>query len=138
MLGIIVEREPVAMIALLSISYSLNFEAISSFLLSKDDISRYLGSILLIVPLGFFMGMPFPLALDRLSQTMPELIPWALGINGCASVISAILATIIAMQFGFNIVIMLAVVLYIVAAYYFPTSRLIPSNPVTTRRQMES
>jgi spermine/spermidine synthase len=114
---------PVAMIALLSISYSLNFESISSFLLSKDDVGRYLGSILLIVPLGFFMGMPFPMALSKLSQTMPELIPWAWGINGCASVISAILATIVAMQFGFSVLIMLAVVLYLVAAIYFPDSQ---------------
>ena len=115
---------PVAMISLLSIIYSMNFEEISSLLLSQNDIARYLGSVLLIVPLGFFMGMPFPLALDKLSQTMPELIPWAWGINGCASVISAILATLIAMQFGFNVLIMLAVVLYLIAAYHFPTSKL--------------
>ena len=114
---------PVAMISLLSISYSLNFEAISSFLLSKDDVGRYAGSILLIIPLGFFMGMPFPMALAKLGQTMPELIPWAWGINGCASVISAILATLIAMQFGFSVLIMLAVLLYLVAAIYFPDSQ---------------
>jgi len=115
---------PVTMIALLSISYSLNFEAINSFLLSQNDIARYLGSVLLIAPLGFFMGMPFPLALTKLAQTMPELIPWAWGINGCASVISAILATLIAMQFGFNVLIMLAVALYLIAAYHFPISKL--------------
>lgn len=115
---------PVAMILLLSIIYSMNFEAMSTFLLSQNDIARYLGSVLLIVPLGFFMGMPFPLALAKLAQTMPELIPWAWGINGCASVISAILATLIAMQFGFNALIMNAVVLYLIAAYYFPTSKL--------------
>lgn len=111
---------PVAMISLLSISYSLSFEAITTFLLSKGDIGRYLGSVILIVPLGFFMGMPFPMALAKLSQTMPELIPWAWGISGCASVISAILATLIAMQFGFSVLIMLAVALYLVAAIYFP------------------
>jgi len=115
---------PVTMIALLSISYSLNFEAINSFLLSQNDIARYLGSVLLIAPLGFFMGMPFPLALTKVAQTMPELIPWAWGINGCASVISAILATLIAMQFGFNVLIMLAVALYLIAAYHFPISKL--------------
>jgi len=48
------------------------------------------------------------------------LIPWAWGINGCASVISAILATLIAMQFGFTVLILLAVILYGVAAWYFP------------------
>jgi L-cystine uptake protein TcyP (sodium:dicarboxylate symporter family) len=48
------------------------------------------------------------------------LIPWAWGINGCASVISAILATLIAMQFGFTVLVFLAIALYCVAAWCFP------------------
>jgi hypothetical protein len=111
---------PMATIALLSIGYSLGFESIAGFLLETGSLSRYLLSIVLIAPLGFFMGMPFPMALDKISQTNPALIPWAWGINGCASVISAILATLIAMQFGFTVLIFLAVALYGVAAWCFP------------------
>ncbi len=110
---------PMAAIALLSIAYSLGFESISGFLLKTGNLSRYLLSIVLIAPLGFFMGMPFPMALAKISQTAPVLIPWAWGINGCASVISAILATLIAMQFGFTVLIFLAVALYGVAAWCF-------------------
>ena len=113
---------PVATITLLSMIYILSFEFITGFLLETGDLSRYVVSILLIAPLGFCMGMPFPMALARLSQTIPELIPWAWGINGCASVISAILATLIAMQFGFTVLIFLAIALYCVAAWYFPDS----------------
>jgi len=111
---------PISAIALLSIAYSLGFEPIAEFLLKTGSLSRYLLSIVLIAPLGFFMGMPFPMALTKLSQSAPALIPWAWGINGCASVISAILATLIAMQFGFTVLIFLAVVLYGVAAWCFP------------------
>ncbi len=111
---------PMAAIGLLSIGYSLGFEAIAESLLKTGNLSRYLFSIVLIAPLGFFMGMPFPMALAKISQTAPALIPWAWGINGCASVISAILATLIAMQFGFTVLIFLAVVLYGVAAWCFP------------------
>ncbi|MDP1665238.1 MAG: SAM-dependent methyltransferase [Methylobacter sp.] len=111
---------PMAAIALLSISYSLGFESITDFLLKIGSLSRYLFSIILIAPLGFCMGMPFPMALAKISQTTPALIPWAWGINGCASVISAILATLIAMQFGFTVLIFLAVCLYGVAAWCFP------------------
>ncbi|MGZ5030636.1 MAG: SAM-dependent methyltransferase, partial [Methylobacter sp.] len=96
------------------------FESITDFLLKTGSLSRYLLSIVLIAPLGFCMGMPFPMGLARISQTAPALIPWAWGINGCASVISAILATLIAMQFGFTVLILLAVVLYGVAAWCFP------------------
>ncbi|TAK61823.1 SAM-dependent methyltransferase [Methylobacter sp.] len=111
---------PMATIALLSIVYSLGFEYIAGFLLKTGSLSHYLFSIVLIAPLGFCMGMPFPMALAKISQTNPALIPWAWGINGCASVISAILATLIAMQFGFTVLIFLAVVLYGIAAWCFP------------------
>jgi SAM-dependent methyltransferase len=113
---------PIVAIALLSIAYSLGFESISEFLLKTGSLTRYLLSIVLIAPLGFFMGMPFPMALANISRTAPALIPWAWGINGCASVVSAILATLIAMQFGFTVLIFLAVVLYGIAAWCFPKS----------------
>jgi hypothetical protein len=115
---------PVAVISVVSISYSLGFEHITAFLLETGNLSRYAFSILLIVPLGFCMGMPFPMALARISQTTPALIPWAWGINGCASVISAILATLIAMQFGFTVLVFFAIALYCVAALCFPGSTL--------------
>ena len=43
-------------------------------------------------------------------------MPWAWGINGCASVVSAVLATLLAIEFGFTVVVALAVALYLVAA----------------------
>ena len=114
---------PVAVISLLGISYSLGFEFIAGLLLKTGYLSRYIFSILLIAPLGFCMGMPFPMALAKVSQTTPALIPWIWGINGCASVISAILATLIAMQLGFTVLIFLAIALYGMAAFYFPDSK---------------
>ncbi len=73
-------------------------------------------SIVLIAPLAFCMGMPFPLGLSRVAATMPDFIPWAWGVNGCASVLSAILATILAIHFGFTVVIGTAIILYFFAA----------------------
>jgi hypothetical protein len=68
------------------------------------------------------MGMPFPVALSELSTSSQGLIPWAWAINGCASVVSAVLAALIAVQFGFTVVIVLAILLYITAAAFFPRS----------------
>lgn len=115
---------PVAVISVVSMSYSFGFEYITTFLLETGNLSRYVFSIFMIAPLGFCMGMPFPMALARISQTTPALIPWAWGINGCASVISAILATLIAMQFGFAVLVFLAIALYCVAAFCFPDTNL--------------
>ena len=113
-------RWPIAGIALFSVLYILGFEALTGVLLETSGASRLVLSILLIAPLGFFMGMPFPMGLSSLGQTAPALIPWAWGINGCASVISAIVATLIAMQFGFTVLIFLALMLYVIAAFNFP------------------
>ena len=81
---------------------------------------RIVLAMLLIGPLGFCMGMPFALGMSAISIGSNRLSPWAWGINGCASVISAVLATILAIHFGFDFVILFAIACYIVAAIAFP------------------
>ena len=73
-------------------------------------------SIALIAPLAFCMGMPFPIGLNRVANSAPDFIPWAWGINGFASVISAALATLLAIEFGFTVVVLFALGLYATAA----------------------
>ncbi|MDO8938803.1 MAG: SAM-dependent methyltransferase [Methylicorpusculum sp.] len=113
---------PIAGISLVSTLYILSFEGIIDFLLQMNDLTKIICSVGLIAPLGFCMGMPFPMGLSSLSRTTPELIPWAWGVNGCASVVSAILATLIAMQFGFTVLVFMALGLYGLAALSFPGS----------------
>ena len=60
--------------------------------------------------------MPFPLGLRSLHRVDADLIPWAWGINGCASVVSAVLAVVLAMHFGFTAVILIAATFYCFAA----------------------
>jgi hypothetical protein len=78
-------------------------------------------SVLLIAPLAFFMGMPFPIGLSRVADSVPDFIPWAWGINGFASVISASLATLLAIEFGFTAVVLFALGFYAIAAALFAT-----------------
>jgi SAM-dependent methyltransferase len=86
---------------------------------SHGDATRIAVSLALIAPLAFCMGMPFPLGLRRLAAEAPGFIPWAWGLNGFASVVSAALATLLAIEFGFNAVLVAAVVLYLAAAAFF-------------------
>ena len=51
-----------------------------------------------IAPLAFAMGLPFPLGLARLARDAPAFVPWAWGLNGCASVIAAIAALLLAIE----------------------------------------
>ena len=68
------------------------------------------------------MGMPFPLGLARLGEGRPGLIPWAWAINGCASVLGAVIAALFAIEFGFTAVIVMALGFYILACWTFPGS----------------
>ena len=74
---------------------------------------KILLSIIFISPAAFFMGMPFPLGLRILSIKNNTLIPWAWGINGCLSVISTALATIIAVEAGYLWVMLIAAFSYL-------------------------
>jgi len=72
-------------------------------------------SIIIIAPPAFVMGMPFPLGLRYVSSRNENHVPWAWGINGCMSVVSTALATIIAVEFGFVVVMLCAAGAYGVA-----------------------
>lgn len=69
-------------------------------------------SFLWIAPPAFFMGMPFPLGLKLTSSSNDSLVPWAWGINGVFSVVSAVLATIVSVELGFIWVMVFAIGAY--------------------------
>ena len=66
-------------------------------------------SVVVVAPLALLMGMPFPSGLRRLHD--PAAIPWAWGINGTASVLSSMVATLVAVHFGFTTVVAAAALL---------------------------
>ena len=103
-------------IAGIALVYLLALPAIFRHLMPLSDLARIAISVALIAPLAFAMGMPFPLGLARLAGRADALIPWAWGINAYASVIAAILATVLAIHLGFGAVVVLAVALYAAAA----------------------
>jgi Spermine/spermidine synthase domain len=85
--------------------------------LGLPPIAKVAISIAVVAPLAFFMGMPFPSELRRLAEDDAAAVPWAWGINGTASVLSSMFATLIAVHFGFSIVIAAAVLLYGLATW---------------------
>jgi len=109
-------------IVMLGTLYLLWLGPLLDQLAALPDIARILISAVLIAPLAFCMGMPLPLGLAQLADYAPDLIPWAWAINGCASVISAVLATLLAIHLGFATVIATALALYALALWLFPAT----------------
>lgn len=110
----------IAAIVVLCIIYLLVLGMLFDSLMGLPVWGKIPIAMILIAPLAFCMGIPFPSALTRLGELAPRLIPWAWGINGCASVLSAVLATLIAIHAGFSTVILSAVFLYLLAYVSFP------------------
>ncbi|MEE4217606.1 MAG: hypothetical protein V2I48_08360 [Xanthomonadales bacterium] len=110
----------VAGIVVISLAYVLFLPSLFAAWIGFTDVARAGLSLLLIAPLALFMGMPFPLGLKQLAGKGPAFIPWAWGINGFASIISAALATLLAIEFGFTAVLLLALVFYVGAALLAP------------------
>ncbi len=80
---------------------------------------RIIFAIILIAIPGFFMGMPFPNALEVVKWDAPIFVPWAYAINGVGSVVATIMGVLLAINFGFNWVFVFAAGLYICAGLGF-------------------
>ncbi|MDY7033514.1 MAG: hypothetical protein SVY10_16600, partial [Thermodesulfobacteriota bacterium] len=84
------------------ILYIFTLPSLFHFGLGKSLIFKHVFSILLLTPLGILMGMPFPLGIGVLRRYSGDIIPWAWCVNGCSSVLSAILAVMVAISLGYS------------------------------------
>ena len=87
-------------------------------LLSAPLAVRFLFTFVVLAPLGICLGMFMPLGIGAVSELTDhgaEYVAWGWAVNGFASVIGSVLTTIIAMSYGFNTVLVLAVGAYLVA-----------------------
>jgi spermidine synthase len=104
-------------IAAISMVYVILLPALFDASMALPAPAKVATVLVLIAPLAFYMGMPFPLGLSELAGDSEPLIPWAFGINGCASVVAAVLATLLAIHWGQTVVLTAALVMYGVAAW---------------------
>jgi len=96
--------------------------------------ARLLISALLLIPLGFVMGMPFPTGLRALAaiavaksrqrdEAPDNAVEWAWAMNAAASVLGSVLAMVIAIQFGLNITLACGAAAYLLALVLMPALR---------------
>lgn len=90
-------------------------------LLWMNEPARWTAAALALSPAAFFMGMLFPLGLRAVSRSRPDLVPWAVAVNGCGSVLSALCAALLSLGFGFSAVFGSAAALYLIAGVLAPS-----------------
>ncbi len=93
--------------------------AVTAALRASETPLRMGASIALLFPLGFLMGMPFPLGLraaTAASARGAELTPWLWAVNGATGVLASVLAIVVALGFGISVSYWCGVSAYAVAA----------------------
>jgi hypothetical protein len=77
---------------------------------------RIVISALLLFPSGFFMGMAFPLGIQQARHGNGDApTAWYWGINGAFSVISSVLALVVAVFWGVTVTLLVGLLAYLVA-----------------------
>ena len=108
-------KKAILILFLLIIVYSFLLKFFINNFITLNLIPKIILTSIFIAPLSFLMGFAFPLGIKKINK---ELIPWAWAVNGSASVLSPILAIMLALFFGYNFVFVLAGLIYLVGVIF--------------------
>ncbi len=92
----------------------VSFELLAPHILKVSAALRYFMAILFLLPVGFLMGLPFPLGMCHILNS-PVQRAYAWSVNGCASVLSSVIAAQVAVSFGIPLIAVGAVLTYFLA-----------------------
>jgi hypothetical protein len=116
--GILGARWPwmVAAVAVVAVADLWAFSWVAGAAGGLPIVPRVAAGLAALSPMALVMGTPMPMGLARVDAGGPALVPWAWGINGFASVLSAPVALALAMAFGYHVSAAVAVSMYALAA----------------------
>lgn len=100
----------------LAIVTPIVYGLIQEYTLGWPLMSRSMILGLSLAPMGILMGVPFPMGLAWLEGAGSPLVSWAWAVNGCASVMAAVLAAILVLSTNFSVVLLLGALFYGIAA----------------------
>ena len=92
---------------------AFTLDELMTYLLRFSNIWRYAGAVLILFPIGFLMGLPFPVGMrDLVGTTTQRAYAWSL--NGCASILTSIVSAQLALSFGISLLWTCAIVAYLI------------------------
>lgn len=101
--------------AVLIVALNFLLPPLTAVWLGETEGMRILLAIAMFAPVALFLGMPMPSGLRMLETRGADLVPWAFGVNGVASVVGSILAILLAETAGFTAVLWISGGLYGIA-----------------------
>lgn len=109
-------RRVFSLVVGLLVIYYFALPAVLHSLIGLSGPTKILISAVLIVPLGFLMGMPFPSGLRMLgeSSTDDSLVELAWAMNAASSVLGSVLSMTLAVQFGLSVTLLCGALAYFI------------------------
>lgn len=77
--------------------------------------ARAVVSALLLGPVGFLLGVPYPTVLGAVAERAPLRVPWLWAMNSAMSVLGSVLATVVSLHGGIDAAIGVGAALYLCA-----------------------
>lgn len=111
---------PFAGIIATIVTFLLVESPLFDFGLAFPQLGRILVAALAIFPIGFFLGMPFPLGILAIAARPQGAVAWAWGMNGAFTVIGGVLSVFLSIAFGFTASLCVAMAIYVLAAVAYP------------------
>jgi hypothetical protein len=100
--------------------YTFLLPLIFEQLLGLGLVIRLLATVVILLPLGFAMGFPFPLGIRLLREMgIENYIPWMWGINGICSVLGSVMTIMIAISLGFTEALLIGASCYLLVFLVF-------------------
>ena len=128
---------PLAILVLGIALYTWGLTSLLTSLIGLPFFVKLVVSAVVLVPLGFAMGMPFPTGLRAIANSAAVELPacelgepansddnaveWAWAMNAASSVLGSVLAMVIAIHFGLNITVACGAAAYLLSLMLFPT-----------------
>ncbi len=91
---------------------------------SSSNTVRILISICMLCPIGFLMGMAFPLGMKAAAGRVNDITAWLWGINGATSVCASVGAIVISLSAGISVTYLCGFLCYVLAfaSFYWAMS----------------
>lgn len=119
-------RIPFFAIIAMVILFALVEKTMFNFGLQFDLPGRIAVAAVLLFPVGFFLGMPFPLGVLAIESRPKGAIAWAWGMNGAFTIVGGALSVVLSVKFGFTVTLLVSMLIYALAALVFPRLAVAP------------
>jgi hypothetical protein len=95
-------------------------------LLAYGLVIRAISCFVLLLPLGFLLGIPFPTGIQMLKQNdLVKYMPCMYGVNGISTVLGSVSAVILSMTFSFTLSFFVGLSMYLIIFIFLPSSSIV-------------